>query len=118
MQKLLVFKPTIVDRRNSLSFTETTRNHPVILRSASVRETIVFILPADYSVDETPENLNMETPFGKYSTTFEVKGNRLTFTRILTMNRATVPVDKYATVRDFFAKMREAEQSPVVLIKK
>ncbi|MBK8813816.1 MAG: DUF3857 domain-containing protein [Acidobacteria bacterium] len=118
MQKLLVFKPTIVDRRNSISFTETTRNQPVILRSASVRETIVFILPTDYSVDETPENLNMETPFGKYSTTFEVKGNRLTFTRILTMNRATVPVDKYATVRDFFAKMREAEQSPVVLIKK
>jgi hypothetical protein len=118
MQKLLVFRPTIVDRRNSLWLTDQTRNHPVILGSASVRETIVFTLPPGYVVDETPENLNMETAFGKYSTTFEVKENKLTFTRILTMKRSTVAVDKYATVRDFFSKMREAEQSPVVLMMK
>jgi hypothetical protein len=30
----------------------------------------------------------------------------------------TVPVDKYSSVRDFYAKMREAEQSPVVLLRK
>jgi len=34
------------------------------------------------------------------------------------MNRATVPVDKYSTVRDFFSKIRQAEQAPVVLIQK
>ncbi len=118
MQKLLVFKPTIVDRRNALSLTEATRKNPVILGSGSVRETIVFNLPAGYTVDETPENLKMDMPFGSYSTTFEIKDNKLTFTRLLKMNRSTVPVEKYDTVRDFYAKMREAEQSPVVLIKK
>ncbi len=118
MQRLLVFKPMVVGRRNALSLTETTRKHPVMIGSEEVRETIVFNLPAGFVVDETPENVNLDTPFGKYSTKFELAGNKLTFTRVLLMTRATVPVEKYATVRDFFAKMREAEQSPVVLMQK
>jgi ABC-type transporter lipoprotein component MlaA len=38
--------------------------------------------------------------------------------RSLTLTRATVSVDKYSAVRDFYAKMREAEQAPVVLMRK
>jgi hypothetical protein len=118
MQRLLVFKPTIVNRRNSLTLTEAIRKQPVILDSISVRETIVFNLPAGYLVDETPENVSLDLPFGKYSTSFEVVGNKLTFKRTLSTVRAKVPVDKYSTVRDFFAKIREAEQAPVVLMQK
>jgi hypothetical protein len=62
--------------------------------------------------------MNLETPFGKYVTSYDVKDGKLTFTRSLTLNRSTVAVDKYKSVREFFAKMREAEQSPVVLLKK
>lgn len=118
MQRLLVFKPAIVDRRNAMSLTETTRKLPVILDPIAVRETIVFNLPAGYVVDETPDNVEMEFPFGKYSTSYVVQGNKLTFKRVLTMNRATVPVDKYSTVREFFSKIRQAEQAPVVLMQK
>jgi hypothetical protein len=34
------------------------------------------------------------------------------------MNRATLPVEKYSAVKDFFSKMLDAEQSPVVLLRK
>jgi hypothetical protein len=34
------------------------------------------------------------------------------------MNRKTIEAAKYAGVKDFFAKMHEAEQAPVVLIRK
>jgi hypothetical protein len=116
--KMLIFKPVIVSRRNSLSLTENIRNHPVIIDSESVKETAIFTLPTGFIVDETPEAVNLETPFGKYTTTFEVKDGKLFFTRSLTLNRTTVPVDKYNSVRDFYAKMREVEQSPVVLMRK
>lgn len=115
---LLVFKPVIVGRRNGLSLTENTRNHPIIIDSGSVRESAVFALPTGYVVDETPDAINMDTPFGKYVTKYEVKEGKLYFSRTLTLNRATVPVDKYNSVREFFSKMRDAEQSPVVLMKK
>jgi hypothetical protein len=116
--RLLVFKPVIVGRRNALFLTENTRNNPVILDSEAVKETSVFTLPTGFVVDEMPDAVNLETSFGKYTTSYEVKDGKLYFTRSLTMNRATVPVDKYNSVRDFYAKMREAEQSPVVLLRK
>jgi hypothetical protein len=116
--RLLVFKPVIVGRRNALSLTENSRNYPVILDSQALKETAVFTLPAGFVVDEMPDALNLETPFGKYTTSYEVKDGKLIFTRTLVMNRATVPVDKYNSVRDFYAKIRDAEQSPVVLLRK
>lgn len=116
--RLLVFKPVVVDRLNSLWLTENTRTHPVVMESNSFNETAVFKLPAGFIVDEMPDAVNLETPFGKYSTSYEVKENSLVFKRSLLLNYATIPVEKYAAVKDFFVKIRSAEQAPVVLLKK
>lgn len=116
--RLLVFKPVIVGRRNALSLTEDKRTNPVLLDSQAMKETIVFSLPAGFVVDEMPDAVNLEMPFGKYTTSYEVKENKLYFTRALTTARTTIPVDKYKQVKDFYAKMRDAEQSPIVLLRK
>jgi hypothetical protein len=47
-----------------------------------------------------------------------VREGHLHFTRKYVVNSATVPAGEYARVRGFFEKIREAEQSPVVLAKK
>ena len=89
-----------------------------MLDSQSMKETAIFSLPAGFVVDEMPDAVNLETPFGKYTTSYEVKENKLYFTRSLTMTRTMIPVDKYRQIKDFYAKMRDAEQSPVVLLRK
>jgi len=116
--RLLVFKPLIVGRRNSVSLTEPTRTNPIEIDSASMRETTTYTLPAGFQVDEVPTPVSLETDFGKYSTTFNVVEGKLVVKRQLTMNRKTIEATKYAGVKDFFAKMHEAEQAPVVLIRK
>jgi Domain of Unknown Function with PDB structure (DUF3857)/Transglutaminase-like superfamily len=116
--RLLVFKPVIVGRRHSIYLTEKKRTSPIEIGSSSMNETVSFTLPAGFVVDELPDAVNLETAFGKYSTKYEVKGGTLLFTRKLSMNRIVVPVEKYSTVRDFFSKIRDVEQSPVVLVKK
>ena len=116
--RLLVFKPVIVGRRNALFLTEEKRTHPVMLFSQAMKETAVFNLPAGFIVDEMPDAVNLEMPFGKYTTSYEVKEDKLYFTRSLTTTRTTIPVEKYKQVKDFYAKMRDAEQSPVVLLRK
>ena len=78
----------------------------------------MFNLPAGFVVDEMPDAVNLEMPFGKYTTSYEVRENKLYFTRSLTTERMMIPVDKYKQVKDFYAKMRDAEQSPIVLLKK
>jgi hypothetical protein len=116
--RLMVFKPVIASRTSSIYLTEKTRSHPVMLESESFTETATFKLPVGFVVDEMPDAVNLSTNFGKYSTKYEVKNGKLLFTRVLIMTRTSVPVDKYNEVRDFYSKMMDAEQAPVVLLRK
>jgi hypothetical protein len=75
-------------------------------------------LPTGFEVDELPDALKLDTAFGNYASTYEVKDGQLVFTRTLTQRATTIPADQYATVRNFYERIRAAEQSPVVLAKK
>lgn len=116
--RLFVFKPVFVGRRNDIELTEAKRDSPIEMYSSAMSETSTFTLPPGFVVDETPDEVDISTPFGKYSTRFEVKGDKLIFRRTLTTSRTVVPTEKYDSVRSFFASIRDAEQSPVVLIRK
>ncbi|HEX8920424.1 MAG TPA: transglutaminase-like domain-containing protein, partial [Pyrinomonadaceae bacterium] len=116
--RLLVFNPTIVSRLDSLSLTEAARKHPVVLRSRAYTETVRVKLPDGFDVDELPDPIKLEAAFGNYASTYEVKDGHLFFTRSLVQRAATIPADQYSTVRNFFARIRAAEQSPVVLARK
>jgi hypothetical protein len=72
----------------------------------------------NFDVDELPDPVKLDTPFGSYATRYEVKDGALVFTRSLVTKAATVPVEQYGRVREFFEKIRAAEQSPVVLVLK
>ncbi len=116
--RLLVFKPAIVSRRDSVHLTNVARHAPVVLEANSYAETARVQLPAGFDVDEMPDTVKIETPFGTYSATYETKDGKLLFTRALTVRAATVPADQYTAVRTFFERIRAAEQAPVVLAKK
>lgn len=116
--RLLVFRPAIVSRRESLSLTAPARKHPVVLTPHAYSETTKVNLPGGFEVDELPDAVKLETPFGSYSTSYVVKDMQLLFTRTLIVRQATVPVADYPKVRSFFERIRAAEQSPVVLVRK
>ncbi|HEU4386705.1 MAG TPA: DUF3857 domain-containing protein [Blastocatellia bacterium] len=116
--RLLVFKPAVVSRRESVFLTEQRRKYPVVLDSHAYAETVTAILPSDFAVDEVPDPVKLDTPFGKYSSSCESKDGRLIFKRSLVVLATTVPADQYPAVRDFFERIRAAEQAPVVLARK
>lgn len=116
--RLLVFKPAIVSRSEFLDFTGGARKHPVVLESHAFNETVSVKLPAGFDVDELPDAVKLDAPFGTYSASYEVKDGQLRFARRFVQRAATIPADQYAQVRGFFERIRAAEQSPVVLAKK
>jgi transglutaminase-like putative cysteine protease len=117
-ERLLVFKPAIVSRRESLELTAAARKHPVVLRPYAYSETVKVKLPAGFDVDELPDAVKLDAPFGTYAATYAVKDGQLQFTRTLVQRATTIPVEQYATVRTFFERIRAAEQAPVVLARK
>jgi len=116
--RLLVFKPAIVSRRESLFLTDAKRDHAVVLDALSFNETVSVKLPAGFAVDELPDPIKLDTPFGSYKTSYEVKDGELLFTRVLAQRAGTIPVDQYQAVRNFFERIRAADQAPVVLARK
>jgi hypothetical protein len=116
--RLLVFKPAVVARRESLSLTAGERKYPIVLRSNSYTETVRIKLPTGFDVDELPDPVKLRTSFGAYETSYEIKGDELIFNRKLDQRSATISPDQYQSVRGFFEKIRLAEQSPVVLVRK
>lgn len=116
--RLLVFKPAIVSRRESLFLTGATRKYPVVLVSSAYAETVSVKLPSGFEVDELPDAVKLDTPFGTYATSYVVKDGQLQFNRSLIVRGATISVSDYPKVRAFYERIRVAEQSPVVLARK
>ena len=116
--RLLIFKPAIIERDESLLLTELKRRHPVVLEARAYTETVFVKLPAGFQVDEMPDAVKLDAAFGEYSTSYAVKDGRLQFTRSLLIKGVTLPVSEYGEVRTFFAAISAAEGSPVVLAKK
>ncbi len=116
--RLLVFRPAIVSRREALSLSDVKRTSPVVLRPNAYSETVRVKLPADFAVDELPDAVKLDTPFGSYTTSYDVKEGHLVFKRTLVQPGITIPVEQYVHVRRFFEQIRAAEQSPVVLARK
>ncbi len=116
--RLLVFNPAIVSRGRLVQFTEPARRHPVVLKSDTFTETVRVKLPVGFEVDELPDALKLDAPFGSYKATYEVKDGELVYTRSLAQRASTLPAAQYQSVRTFFNRIRASEQSPVVLTKK
>ena len=117
-EKLMVFKPAIVGRLDRLSFTDGKRFNPFMIDSTAYTESVKIKLPVGFTVDEIPDAVKLETPFGKYDASYTNNGDNVVFTRSLKLNRYTVAAENYGSIRDFFGRVQAAEQSPVVLIKK
>jgi hypothetical protein len=92
--------------------------NPYNIDASAYTERVRIKLPAGFEIDEMPEALTLRSDFGTYDASYEVEGTHLIYTRSLTLNRMTVPADKYDSVKTFFGKVHGAEQAPVVLLKK
>ncbi|HXM42453.1 MAG TPA: transglutaminase family protein [Bryobacteraceae bacterium] len=115
--RLMIFKPAIVGRRQSVFLTEPKRSYPVLLNAVAFNEKVRVQLPQGFKVDELPDPEKFETPFGKYVSSCEVSGGELVFARTLQIRSATIPVAQYQAVRQFFEHILNIEQTPVVLLR-
>jgi hypothetical protein len=116
--RLMIFKPALVSRRQSVQLTQPQRKQPVIVESLAYDETAHVALPAGFGVDELPAPVELTTSFGDYRLKVETRGDEVILTRRLTTRAAIVPVEQYASVRGFYEKIMAAEQAPVVLVRK
>ena len=116
--RLLVFKPAVVSRRVAVPIASESRKHPVVLNAQAFEETARIKLPEGFVVDEYPEAIELNQPFGNYAMACEAKDGYLIFRRSFSLKGMLVPTDQYAALRGFYSRILGAEQAPVVLMRK
>jgi len=116
--RLLMFRPTLLSRREGNDFREIKRKYPVALRDNSYVETPTIELPPGFTVDEMPPPLELSAEFGSYKAGVEIKNGQLVFTREMEVKSAIVPVTNYHLVSGFYQKIQNIENAPVVLLRK
>ena len=117
-ERLLVFKPPFSLTRGLPALVGATRTEPVLLEAGQASDTLRVEVPAGFAVDELPQPASIDSPFGRYTLAARQDGGRVVVERSLTFARATVPVADYAALRAFVDKVRAADTSPVVFVRK
>jgi len=115
--KLLVFRPAVLSRRSFIFPADDERLYPVKMSPRAFNEAVTVDLPEGFGVDETPEKLELETNFGRYSADWREQDGHLIFERKLLVKPSLTPAEEYDSVREFFEQIRDAEQAPVVLMR-
>lgn len=115
--KLLVVRPSVLPPVRLPHLTERKRTLPIVLEPLATNDTIVFKMPVGYSIDELPEAVSLDAPFGTYCTRVEAKEDRVTLKHSLLIRAATLPPSEVSNVQEFFRKLKGAEDAPIVLKK-
>jgi hypothetical protein len=115
--RILLFKPAVVPSRETPYLGAPGRRLPMLLNSQGYTDTVRVKLPQGFKVDEKPAPVTLDTVFGKYRMSCDVKDGELLFVRSLEVRAATIAPAEYKKVRDFYGRVLAADQSPVVLVK-
>jgi hypothetical protein len=114
--RMMIFRCSVL-RHNQLRLTEKIRKYPVVVDAEALQETARISLPADFKVDELPDRVHVESPFGKFDANWEVDAGVLVFKRTIEMPAQTIPAAQYADLKKFLDTMAGSGEMPVVLVK-
>ncbi len=74
-------------------------------------------LPAGYKIEYLPEPIEIKSDFGLYKASMVVKGQNLTYSRSLSMQKGVYKAELFKKYIDFRKKIAKADKSQVVLQK-
>jgi hypothetical protein len=77
---------------------------------------VAFTIPPQFKVDELPDPVKIDSPYGTYRAAWKVAGDKVTFEHTLKVNRITAPAYEYGQVREFFEQVHAGQHSAVVLV--
>lgn len=94
------------------------RKHDIYIeRGFTDIDTTVFELPAGYTIEYHPENIQKESSFGNFSFQLTVQENKAVFVRKVSLKSGLYPKEKYTDFRAFLKEMQTADQQKMVLVK-
>lgn len=92
-------------------------NNISITRGSTEEDEVTYTIPAGYRLEKRVLNIDIDKPFGKFTASMELKGDKLTYKRKFQLIGGTYDKSVYPDVVDFFQSVVDADEYNVVLIK-
>ncbi|MFO7800041.1 MAG: DUF3857 domain-containing protein [Rhodohalobacter sp.] len=116
----LMFQPNLLERGQTYVPADEDRKQPVYIRYAyHYIDELTFNIPEEFSIEATPDSLNLDFDFGSYSAkiTPSDDGRTLHYYREIAMTPGIIPADKFESYRNIMNNIWKSDNSQVVLVK-
>jgi hypothetical protein len=117
--KRLFIVPNIVNRITTKLRIEDERKYPIEF-AAGYRDidSVEIKIPSGYQPESVPEDMKLDSKFGKYVRITKVLPDRIIYYRLHERGQSKFPATDYADLAKFYEQMYKADRSKVVLVKK
>ena len=116
-QKMLIVKPGVLTPDTDYVFASKLRKLPVRLESRLRKDSVVIQLPPGFAVDEIPDPVKIESPYGVYRASWKASNGSVTFEQSLEIKQTLAAAPQYAQVKEFFDQVLGGQNEPVILLK-
>lgn len=80
-------------------------------------DTVEIELPKGYTPEAIPQDVLINSPFGKYSSSVKLKDNKIIYYRSMEHNSGRFPAKVYGDLVKFYETIYKADRNKVVLVK-
>ena len=93
------------------------QNSVNITRGYTETDEVTYTIPAGYRLEKKPLNVNLNKPFGSFTASMVLKGDKLIYKRKFQLIGGTYDKGVYQDVVDFYQSVVDADSYNVVLVK-
>lgn len=116
--KRLFINPNIISRFSMKLRTDNKRKYPIVIDYAYQDiDTALISVPSGYQPEAVPAPIYLNTKFGKYHSSIEIKDDKILYYRNLEKFSGQFPASEYNELVKFYDQIYKADRSRVVLVK-
>ncbi len=112
---LLLLRLDVLSRNSVPALPSKDRTMPVWIDPVVQRDEVVLELPAGTVIEEMPVRAELNSPYGRYESSYARVGDTVVARRTLQLADLEVPVAEYAALRKFLGDVAKADRSSLVL---
>lgn len=117
-QNRLMFTPAFISGQRVNPFLKKIRKTPIVIPlDYTLSDSLCFEIPQGYDVAYFPENMNLETPYGRLQTRIRISERAVFFSRSLLIRSGLWKTSDYPGIHSFIKQVASADKEMVVLEK-
>lgn len=117
--KRLFITPNVMSRSYRKPSADSTRKYDIVFNNSYKDvDSVEIELPAGYEPEAMPRDVTVSSPFGKYTASVKLSGNKLSYFRHMEYYSGRFPASDYAELVKFYEAIYKADRARAVLVKK